>query len=144
MTERVVVSACLTGVRCRYDGGDSRAERLPDVLQGAVPLPVCPEELGGLPTPRPAAEIESGDGEDVLAGIAVVVTEEGRDVTRNFIEGAGAALEKAQANGAKRAILKEKSPSCGVTLIKRKGEVVEGAGVFAALLKKEGFRISGL
>ncbi len=144
MAERVIVSTCLTGIRCRYDGGDARNEALEGLLTGAEPLPLCPEELGGLPTPRPAAEIEAGDGNDVLDGRAAVLDENSRDVTANFIEGAKEGLRQAITEGAKRAIMKEKSPSCGVRQIKRKGKVIEGSGVFTALLKKEGFHVSGL
>ncbi len=101
--ERILVSACLLGVACRYDG-ESRSypcmECLPDKY---VLIPFCPEEAGGLPTPRIPAEILNGR----------VITKDGRDVTENYQRGALAALEKAESEGITLAILKSKSPSCG-------------------------------
>ena len=105
---------------------------------------VCPEVDGGLGTPRPAAEITGGDGADVLAGRARVVTRDGRDVTEAYVAGARRALEAARAAGAETAILKARSPSCG------KGAVYDGSfsralqsgdGVTAALLAKSGIRV---
>lgn len=100
--EPVLVSACLLGLATRYDGRDCRREALIQTLEGErlLPVPICPEQLGGLPTPRPASEIAGGAGPDVLAGSARVVAEGGGDVTEAFRRGAQAALAVARATGA--------------------------------------------
>jgi uncharacterized protein YbbK (DUF523 family) len=108
--------------------------------QGDV-LPVCPEVLGGLPIPRPPAEIQGGDGDDVLEGRVRVVNTEGKDVTAEFLAGAQKALRVARRWDIKGAILKAQSPSCGVGQIYNgsfSGHLVEGDGVTVALLKREG------
>lgn len=142
--KRILVSACLLGVRCRYDGGDNLA---PQVVSGAAHcclVPVCPETLGGLGTPRPPAELVGGDGTDVLAGQARVVTREGRDVTHAFLRGAEEALKVARVVGAGEAWLKARSPSCGVTCVYDgtfSRRLRPGPGVTAALLLREGIRV---
>lgn len=136
--ERVLVSACLLGLRCRYDGRALEPCRLPE---GICPVPVCPEQLGGLPTPRPPSRLYGGDGRAVLEGRARVVAEGGEDVTEAFLRGAQEAVKLAQAVGAKRAFLKERSPSCGVRWIWLADELVEGKGVAAAALEKAGIEI---
>ncbi len=140
----VLVSACLAGRACRFDGSadpDDRVARL--VAEGRAVL-VCPEEDGGLGTPRPPAEIVGGDGHDVLAGEARVVTAAGVDVTDEYLRGARVALERARRRGVTGAILKARSPSCG------KGRIYDGSfsrkqsegdGVTAALLSQEGIDI---
>lgn len=105
---------------------------------------VCPEEDGGLATPRPAAEIRGGDGSDVLDGRARVVTEGGVDVTEAYLEGARIALERAREAGARTAILKSRSPSCGRGCIydgSFSRTLKEGEGVTAALLEREGIQV---
>ncbi|MEE9615346.1 MAG: DUF523 domain-containing protein [Thermodesulfobacteriota bacterium] len=146
MSDRpVIVSACLLGIRSRYDGTDSLREELVSELRGTHVIPVCPEQLGGLPTPRPAAEITGGDGTDVLDGKARVVDEHGSDVTGAFVKGAEEVLKLTKLTGAKTAILKEKSPSCGVSVICGGGGVeARGAGVTTALLKKNGVDVRGV
>jgi len=143
MTKMVIVSACLLGLKTRYDGNDALSAEALKELNGAIPIPVCPEALGGLPTPRPRAEIEDGNGTDVLNGAASVVDENGRDCTAEFIRGALAVLEIACLTGAREAFLKEKSPSCGVALISKKGEQEKGSGVTTALLQEGGIEIKG-
>ncbi len=137
-TEPVLVSACLAGRRCRFDGSANQDDEVASLVAAGRAVLVCPEELGGLGTPRPAAEIVGGDGRDVLAGRARVVTHEGRDVTHEYVAGARLALEAAQRSGARRAVLKARSPSCG------KGCIYDGTftrtqtsgdGVTAALLE---------
>jgi len=124
----VLVSACLLGLKVRYDGTSKpHSDFLPD---DAIPIPVCPEVLGGLPTPRPKSVIEGGNGADVVSGKASVVSEEGGDVTASFVRGAEAVLKVARISGAKEAYLKARSPSCD-----------EGFGVTAALLKKNGISV---
>ena len=131
----VIVSACLLGQRCRYDGGHRDSPIVRTVLRGREVLPVCPEELGGLGTPRPAAELRGGDGAAVLTAAGRVVTHAGADCTAAFLAGAQAALALAREAGAGEAILKDRSPSCGVSHVHQDGSVRPGVGVFAALLK---------
>lgn len=110
--------------------------RLPEHLKDRVLIPVCPEQLGGLPTPRPAQELRGGTGDDVLAGNARVVNLEGFDVTENFLRGARIVCEIARLTGAREALLKDGSPSCGVTSVTVDGAKVAGPGVTAAALKQ--------
>ncbi len=107
----VLVSACLAGVRCRYDGGACPDPAVVDLVRRGRALPVCPEQLGGLPTPRRPAEIRGGAGADVLEGRARVVTASGADVTDAFLRGAEETLRLARLSGAEGAILKARSPS---------------------------------
>jgi len=141
--EIALVSACLLGIECRYDGRSTpNAFLLERIRKGLLlPVPVCPEQLGGLPTPRAPNEIDRGDGEDVLAGRARVVDSDGLDRTENFLRGARQTLALAQLLSVKVAYLKQKSPSCGFGFIKRGGETVPGNGVTAALLLRHGIRV---
>ena len=134
----IIVSACLLGFNCRYDG-TGRPDKtllLPDVRPYLVP--VCPEQIGGLPTPRVPSEIDTGDGSHVLEGRARVVSAQGADVTDNFLRGAEEVLRFMKLMGISAAIMTEKSPSCGVHHIKRNGVTVPGYGVTSSLLKKHG------
>ncbi|MFQ5442921.1 MAG: DUF523 domain-containing protein [Thermodesulfobacteriota bacterium] len=140
--ETVIVSACLLGVKSRYDGTDA-FDGAAVKAAGAAPVPVCPEQLGGLRTPRPRCEVHSGDGLSVLEGTGSVKDEGGVDVTELFLNGAVEALKIARITGAKRAVLKEGSPSCGVDRISRNGRPVRGSGVTAALFRREGIEIKG-
>lgn len=106
--------------------------------------PVCPEMLAGLPTPRPAAEIESGDGRSVLRGKARVRNRVGADLTGLFIAGAKKGTKIARLIGCKEAWLREKSPSCGVSSIYRNGILTRGMGVFAAALLGEKLKLRGI
>ncbi len=143
MTEKIIVSACLLGVICRYDAKMVGNQKLLNLLgqRSCKTIPVCPEVAGGLPTPRPAATIKNGDGYDLLRGAATVCDVTGRDVTQSFIEGAKKTLEVAKANNATLAILKERSPSCGVRYIYNEDVVVAGVGITTALLKKNGIKV---
>ena len=140
----IIVSRCLLGQKCRYDGGSKPNAGVMELLKANDFVGICPECLGGLEIPRPPAEILGGDGEDVLNGRARVKDLSGRDVTEQFLKGAYAALEIAKSAGAGTALLKSKSPSCGA------GEIYDGSftgmlrggnGVAAALLKKEGIEV---
>ena len=161
--ETIIVSACLMGIRSRYNGTHAKSNEALDLAKDGVLVPVCPEQLGGLPTPRPRAEIcgegaNGADGEgagggdedlnaggaDVLAGRATVTDEFGADATRSFIKGAEEVLNIARLTGARRGVLKEGSPSCGVTTITKKGKDVAGSGVTTALLKDNGIDIIGV
>ena len=110
----VMISACLLGVCCRYDGGHSLCPGLLDFVSSCPFMPFCPEQLGGLSTPRPPADIREGDGRDILAGRARLISDKGRDVTEAFKKGAQEALRLATMAGVKIAIMKDRSPSCGL------------------------------
>jgi uncharacterized protein YbbK (DUF523 family) len=137
--EKILVSACLLGAPVRYNGKDKKShhpvlERWID--EGRV-ISVCPEVLGGLGTPRPPAEILH------VSGLRRVTTDEGRDVTAEFERGAADALEQAVRHGARVAILKEGSPSCGTSFVYDgtfTGTPVPGEGVAAAVLRSHGIR----
>ena len=127
-----LVSACLVGLQTRYDCQIKKNAECVEKLEGMQWIPVCPEQLGGLPTPRDPADLIDGDGFDVLDGKAKVVTRNGKDVTDNYIVGAQQVLEIARQQKIHAAFLKSKSPSCGL-----KPKI----GVTAALLKKEGYLV---
>lgn len=136
-----VVSACLLGIRCRYDGEHRLDDKVLAISEKEELIPLCPEQMAGLPIPRPPAEIVEGDGEAVLDGRARVVDEEGRDITEQFLKGAREFLRITMLTGAKKAIMKEKSPSCGVRKIYQNGILVPGKGVSTALLIREGIDV---
>lgn len=138
--EPVLVSACLLGRNCRYDGNHNRDLALEAELasRGERALPFCPEEQGGLGTPRPAAWIEGEDAAAVLDGRARVVSEGGDDVTSQFRGGAKGAVDLCVRESIRRAYLKERSPSCGVRQTHVGGRLVDGPGVTTAALKRAG------
>jgi uncharacterized protein YbbK (DUF523 family) len=140
-----LVSACLLGTPCRYDGQSKPALKVIKLLDrwqksGTQVVAVCPEQLGGLTTPRPAAELKGGDGHLVLDGKAEVRTlAANHDVTQEFITGAKLAWQ--QAPNAELAILKARSPSCGHGQTEIDGKTCLGDGVLAALLKRNNIRV---
>jgi len=136
-----VISACLVGCHCRYDGETKVVEEYQAMVKRGEAVFVCPEQLGGLSTPRPPARIHGGSGEDVLDGRAKVLTHDGTDVTAEFVRGAEEALDMARLVGATEAILKERSPSCGSALIYGDHGPFPGNGVTAALLKRHGIQV---
>ncbi len=138
---KYLVSACLAGRACRYDGCASTDERAQMLVTAGHAVPFCPEEAAGLGTPREPAEIAGGEGADVLDGKAKVLSASGRDMTAAFLLGAREALEAARYAGIERAILKDKSPSCGSGQLKRAGATVGGDGVTTALLKRHGIEV---
>lgn len=142
----VLVSACLLGKRCRYDGRHNADGVLQRELErrGEHAVPFCPEEAGGLGTPRPAAWIEGRDAGAVIDGEDRVVTDSGADVTAQFRAGAEGALAECRVHGIERAYLKERSPSCGVRNTHVGGELVEGPGVTAELLARNGVSVEGV
>lgn len=137
----IIVSACLAGIKCRYDGSHKRHHEVARLVSEGKALPVCPEQLGGLPTPRQPAQFAEGDGEALLAGKGALTTQDGQDVSETFLRGAQEVERLALEIGARRAILCEKSPACGPTLVWREGELVPGQGVCAALLKRAGLKV---
>lgn len=142
----VLVSACLLGRACRYDGRHNEDHVLERELaaRGERAVPFCPEEHGGLGTPRPPAWIELGSAADVLAGRARLVTDAGRDVTAEFVAGADGALETCRRGGIAKAYLKERSPSCGVANTHVDDRLVKGPGVTAARLREGGIEVEGV
>ncbi|MFO7891155.1 MAG: DUF523 domain-containing protein [bacterium] len=139
--ERIIVSACLWGINCRYDNEIRTCKKILQLAEKFLCIPVCPEQLGGLSTPRNPSYISKGNGFEVLRGKTKVLTFKGKDVTHNFFLGAQEALKIAQLTGCTHAILKEKSPSCGVNYIYQKEKLVKGCGVTTALLLKNGFSV---
>ena len=130
----ILVSACLLGHACRYDGQSKPHAGVAELLKKHALVPICPEVQGGLPTPRPPAEIQGNR----------VVNSEGRDITDCYQRGAQAALELAKILGADIAILKQRSPSCGSGQIhngKFDGGLVDGWGVTAQLLRDNGITV---
>jgi len=137
----VLVSACLVGMPTRYDGSHALDPELVRRLAGASWVPVCPEEAGGLPTPRPPAELAGGDGFDVLRGRARVLTADGTDVSAAFLAGAGHVLEVARRLKPVACYLKGGSPSCGSKPSRGSAGKARGVGVCAALLIENGFNV---
>ena len=140
----ILVSACLLGINCKYDGDNNENEIVQNYLNGKQFILVCPEQLGGLETPRTPCEIKNGNGNCVLKGKSKVINKDGVDKTQNFIKGAKEALKIAKLYNCKEAILKEGSPSCGVNKIydgSFNGIKIDGQGVSASILKKHGINI---
>ena len=131
---RILVSACLLGKNCKYNGGNNLNQRVLDFIEGHVVIGICPEQLGGLSTPRLPAEIIDG----------VVTNKEGISVDAEFRKGAQAALATALENKVDLAILQSRSPSCGVKEIydgSFSGKKIKGQGVFAKLLSAHGIKV---
>ena len=132
----LLISACLMGVKCRYDGKQKKIPELDRLVEKYVLIPVCPEVLGGLPTPRVPSE-RRGEA---------VVTRDGRDVTENYRLGARETLRICQMTHTDCALLKERSPSCGFGSIYDgtfTGTLCPGDGVCAGLLKQHAVRVYG-
>lgn len=140
----IIVSGCLLGINCKYNGGNNLSQKVLEGYQSQGILPLCPEQLGGLTTPRVPAEIVGGSGQQVLEGKAKVMTAEGVDVTEAFIRGAEETLAVAKTFQVKKAILKACSPSCGAGCIYDgtfSGKKIPGDGVTTALLKAHGIEV---
>lgn len=131
MTYMILISACLASICCKYDGGNNTVEEIKNMVSEGKCLAVCPEQLGGLSTPRPCAEIQKRR----------VVNTEGKDVTQEYIRGAKIALQQAKEKGCTEAILKAFSPSCGCHQIYDgtfSHSKVDGNGIFAQMCIDEG------
>ncbi|AEG60949.1 DUF523 domain-containing protein [Desulforamulus ruminis] len=146
----ILVSACLAGVKCKYHGGDNRVEEIAGLVERGKAIALCPEELGGMGTPREPVDIETEDGFAVLAGTSRCLSEDGQDVTDLFVRGAQKVLEMALEAGIQLAILKERSPSCGSSKIYNRTledhaadrrTLVPGMGVTAALLTQHSIKV---
>lgn len=132
--KKIIVSACLLGYNCKYSGSNNKNDAVLKLKNKYELIPVCPEEAGGLPTPRDASEISNGK----------VVTNKGKDVTKEFTLGAEKCFEIAKNNNCNIAVLKERSPSCGFKKIYDgtfTSTIIDGNGVFAELLDKNGVKI---
>ncbi|MEG0050936.1 MAG: DUF523 domain-containing protein [Terrisporobacter sp.] len=140
----IIISACLVGVNCKYSGGNNDNEKVKEFLKDKEFIIICPEQLGGLATPRNPSEINYIDGSEVLNGNSKVITWENIDVTDNFVNGAKESLKIAQMYNCKQALLKESSPSCGCNFIydgSFTGNKVCGMGVTAALFKENNIEV---
>jgi len=129
-----ICSACLLGIICRYDEKYKPNEKVINLAKKEILIPVCPEQLGGLPTPRGGVELKE----------KMAITKSGKDVTNNFTKGAEQVLQIAKTLGIKDAILKQRSPSCGCGQIYDgtfSGKIIKGDGITAALLKKNGIKV---
>jgi len=130
----ILVSACLAGINCRYDGLNNYNPRIAELVRNGEALLVCPEQLGGLSTPRSAAEICNGK----------VINLSGKDVSDFFSRGAIETLQIAKLINCKTAILKQRSPSCGYGEIydgTHSGKIIKGNGITAQLLLKNGIKL---
>lgn len=141
----IVVSSCLLGVNCKYNGKNNKNDKLLKFLDGKTFVGVCPESFGGLKAPRDPSEIEPGySGEDVIHGKVKVLSKSGLDVTEEFVKGARLALIRALESEAVLAIFKESSPSCGVNKIydgKFQNNKLKGEGVAASLFKENNIKV---
>lgn len=134
---KIMVSACLLGQKCKYNGGDNYNEKVAKFIEGHEVIPVCPETAGGLPTPRIPCEIVNG----------VVTNKEGESKDKEFRTGAFTCLNKALDENVDLAILQSRSPSCGVKQIYDgtfSGTLIEGSGVFAKMLMENGIKVMDL
>lgn len=138
------ISACLGSIACRYDGGSNEIEELKKLVDANQAIMLCPEVLGGLPTPRHPAEIQGGNGFDVWEGRAKVLDKEGNDLTEAFKLGAIKAFEEIQKLEVTALVLKERSPSCGSSLIydgSFSGTRIKGMGVATAYFIQQGLPV---
>lgn len=140
----IVVSACLLGIDCKYNGDNNENTKVVSYLEDKDFILICPEQLGGLSTPRNPAEIINGNGYNVIKKESKIFNDIGKDVTYEFIKGASECLKIAKIYGCKEAILKEGSPSCGSKFIydgtfsKNK---IKGVGITTALFKNNGIKV---
>ena len=131
---KIAVSACLLGDNCKYNGGNNYSEKVAEFVKGHDIIPICPEIMGGLPTPRKPSEIVNG----------IVKHKDGTSVDAEFRKGAKLALNEVITNGVDLVILQSRSPSCGVKHIYDgtfSGTLIPGQGIFAELLKENNIRV---
>lgn len=140
----ILYSACLLGLRCRWDGKIKPNRKIIKLAKKEILIPVCPEQLGGLSTPRIPQEIQGCSGEKVLDGKCKVKNKEGKDVTKEFIRGAQETLKITRLLGIKEFVGKSKSPSCGCGKTYDgtfSNKLIKGDGVTTALLKRNGIKV---
>ncbi len=140
----ILVSACLAGINCNYKGESRPNKKVIELVRSGKAIPICPEQLGGLSTPRSGARILTNNGNDVLDGKSRLITDDGQDVTEQYLRGAYEVLKLVKEINISKAILKQGSPSCGNG--KTQGgkdirKLVLGDGVTVALLKKNGIEV---
>ena len=136
----ILISACLIGCNTRYKGDSQEIPEIGALMERYTLIPICPEQLGGLATPRDPSEIQQQGGR------TAVISCKGSDVTAQFERGANEALKLAKLYGCTAAILKERSPSCGYGAVYDgtfSGSLTEGNGITAGLLAENGIRIIG-
>lgn len=134
----ILVSACLIGINCRYDGKSQYNEKVLQLVKEGKAIPICPEQLGGLATPRNPAEIIKKDNK------VCIIDNQNTDMTDAFMKGANEVLKLAKELDINKAILKSKSPSCGVGKVYSgnfDGKIVDGNGVLAQLLMDNGIEV---
>ena len=139
---KILVSACLLGIDCKYNRKNNKNDKVIELLKDHDLIPVCPEIMGGLTTPRTPAEIRK----NIRKNKNEVITKDGKNVTKQYQKGAEEALKIAKLYNCQIAILKEKSPSCGCGRIYDgtfTGTLIDGDGITARLLKKHGIKITG-
>lgn len=139
----ILVSACLLGVNCKYNGGNNKHEKVIEFLKDKEFIMVCPEELGGLETPRIPCEIV-GSAKDVLNNKGKIINKNGGNTTENFLKGAYESLKIVRSKNIKTAILKAKSPSCGSGLVYDgtfNKKLILGNGITAQILKDNGIEV---
>lgn len=144
LKSRALLSACLAGVNCVYDGSNKKHSVFFELFKSKKAVIFCPEALGGFKIPHAPSEIEHASGAQVLKGAGRVVSRSGEDVTEFFIKGAQEAFKIAQKYNIKKAIMKARSPSCGCGLIYDgtfSKKLIKGDGVAAALLKAHGIEV---
>ena len=141
--EPILVSACLLGLPTRYDGRCKRSQPVIDFLhrEYLIPIPVCPEQLAGLTTPRYKTFFEVGTGFDVVAGNGRVISLNREPMNEIFLLGAKLVFKIGKICNCRRALFKERSPSCGVHQIHLQDDIVSGPGVTTAFLINEGFEV---
>ena len=135
----ILISACLAGINCKYSGGNNLNPELRDLVNSGKAVPVCPEQLGGLITPRTPAEIIKDSEENIK-----VITKTGTDVTKEYVLGAERALAIAKALNIKTAVLQSRSPSCGCGYIYDgtfTKHLIVGNGITAELFMKNGIKV---
>ncbi len=142
--QMIIVSACLAGMNTRYDGTNCGHPEIIELVASGKAIPLCPEQLGGLPTPRSAISFVNGDGNELIKGAIGVraIGADGVDYSKNLINGAMETLRIAKMFNIKKAILKEGSPSCGVFKVWVNNRKVEGCGVTTAILKANGIEVA--
>ncbi|MBE6059409.1 MAG: DUF523 domain-containing protein [Clostridium sulfidigenes] len=134
-----LVSSCLAGINCRYNGSNSENKYVAGLVKEGKAIAICPEQLAGLPTPRACCEIVIDENSNKR-----VISKEGIDLTKSFLKGAEKTLGIIKAAGIKKAILQSRSPSCGYGMVydgKFSGKLIEGNGVVAELLMKNGVEV---
>ena len=143
MKDSILISACLLGLNCRYDGSHQKLQEMDILKEKFILIPVCPEQAGGLSTPRIPCEIQCKTS-DIFDGKGKVLNREGKDCTEAFIRGAREALFLTEIFRIKKALLKDGSPSCGSTRIydgSFSGKCIPGEGITSWILKKQGVQI---